>query len=247
MSKVENFETKIYSDEEGWKIWLCTERTEWDKVQSFFKAQYPVKGTPQRDTNIIPLQGYYDTLNVVKSTLKTRERYVHYSVGTTYHEDEFSTRFLEIIHEKIDNGSLLVVLKEHNRKTLHQNHLLPGYRLDGTDREFTVYHDPVAATLAKFTFKQKPEGGYEVSVLCIGDAQGRMLKTDHVFTERMLRPESLSNAVFRVLNPLLDEMKMDKEDRLDIVSDISHYFEKCRFGIWHLLKLANKEAAKVHA
>ncbi len=240
MSKVENFETKIYSDENGWKIWLCTERSEWNKVESFFKFQYPVKGTPQRDTRILVLNGYYDTLSAVNNALKNRHNFVHYAVGTTYSPDEFSNRFLELIKETICDGSLQNSLREHNRKTLHQAHLIPCYSLNCGDREFTIYHDHITSTLAKFAIQEKPEGGYQVQVLCIGEIGGKVFKTNHTFTDKMLRPESLSNAVFKVLNPLLDKIKMDNEERKDIVADITHTFEQGRFGFWHLLNLINK-------
>lgn len=241
MSKVENFETKLFSNEDGWKIWLCTERDE-VKLSSFFKVQYPVKGTPQRDTKVIPITGYYDTSSAVKRQLDTRRQFVHYSVGTTYREDEYSEWFLKTMYELIDTGNIIASLKEHNRKTIHRLHLIPGYvGKEAVERSYTVYHDPVSATLAKFTINSKEDGSYEMAVLCIGDAKGRMVKTDHVYTEPMQRPESLSNALFRVFNPLLDEMQIDKEERMDIVADITHHFEKCRFGFWDLLNKINKK------
>ncbi|QBZ70700.1 hypothetical protein pETSU_119 [Edwardsiella phage pEt-SU] len=241
MHKVENFETKLFSNDDGWKIWLCTERDE-IKLSSFFKVQYPVKGTPQRDTKVIPITGYYDTTSAIKNQLLSRRQFVHYAVGTTYLEDEYSKWFLETMFALIDAGTLIPALKEHNRKTIHRLHLIPGYSgQDEGSRTYTVYHDTVSATLAKFTITPKEDDGYEMAVLCIGDAKGRMVKTDHVYTEPMTRPESLSNALFRVFNPLLDEMQVDKEERMDIVADITHHFEKCRFGFWDLLNKINKK------
>lgn len=241
MQKVENFETKLFSNEDGWKIWLCTERTEL-KLSSFFKVQYPVKGTPQRDTNILAISGYYDTSSAVMHQLKTRRQFVQYAVGTTYQEDEYSNWFLKVMTELWETGNIIERLKEHNRKTIHRLHLIPGYvGREAIERTYTVYHDRVAATLAKFTVLTKEDGSYETSVLCIGDSKGNMIKTDHVFTDPMTRPESLSNAVFRVFNPLLDQMQISKDERMDIVADILHHFEKCRFGFWDLINKINKK------
>lgn len=241
MSKVENFETKIYSNEEGWKIWLCTERTEL-KVTSFFKAQYPVKGTPHCSKSIISIGGYHDTVSGIYSQLKLSRNFLKYTVGPTYRDEEYANWFYETMNKLIETEALFPIIKEHNRKTLHRFHLLPGYSgKHDSERTYVVYHDKVMATLAKFTIRYKEEGGYETHVLCIGDAKGKMIKTDHTFTEPFLRPEFLSNALFRVFNPLLDEMGVDKEERLDIVGDMTHYFEKCRHGIWDLLRLSNKK------
>lgn len=241
MSKVENFETKLYSDQDGWKIWLCTERTAWEKVISFFKVQYPVKGTPSRDTNILQVAKYYDTVNSVKQAIEQGGYWIQVSVGTTYSQDEYSDKFMSIMNDLIKEG-LLEKLKEHNRKTLHSSHLLPGYRIDGTDRVYTVYHDVEAGIIVNARFIDKPEGGYKLDVTAIMDINGRACKAHHVYDESMHRPESISNAVFKVLNTLLDESKMDKEDRMDIVSDITHYFNVGRFGFWHLLYLLNKNS-----
>lgn len=240
MSKVENFETKVYSDEDGWKIWLCTERTEWDKVESFFKVQYPIKGAPTRDTRISLIPGYYDNLQIVKNAIDNRSQWIHLNVGTSYTKDEYSTKYITILTDLIE-GDLLDKIKEHNRKTLHQAHLLPGYRLSGTNRQYTVYHDADAGLVVNMTFHQDlKKGGYKTEVRAIMDINSRACKAECFYEDQMNRPESISNAVFKVLNTLLDEAKMDKEERMDIVSDITHYFNKGRFGFWHLLHLLNK-------
>lgn len=241
MSKVENFETKIYSDEDGWKIWLVTDRTSWDKVTSYFKCQYPVAGTPRRDTRILEVPNYHHNISTLGTELAKRMYFIHMLVGPTNTRDEYSVKFTDIMMDSMSNGVMLKALREHNRKTLHQEHLLPGYQSSGKERSFVVYHDPVAATMAKVTFTETDEG-YTTSFLCIGDVKGAMTKTEQTVTFMLRRPESISNELFRTLNPLLAKMQLDVDDRKDIVSEINEYFNKGRFAFWlTLAKLNNAQ------
>lgn len=243
MTTPQKFETKIYDSEDGWRIWLVTTRTAWDKVESAFKVQYFVNGRPHLFQSVCRIDGYYDTVDGIQRYLLANQGWIHVWLTTNYTANEHSRYFLATMKELIKGGELKEKVRQHNHKTMHKLEFLPSYKCQDGKHLITLHHDPEVGQLVTLDL-YKLDDGIHVDVYAIMENQhGKVLRTQTKTMNPMLRPESVSNEVFRAVNPLMDAVNLNKDDRKDFVAEMREYFENTRFAFWRLLNSLNKHSA----
>lgn len=236
MTNVKNFETKVYSDDAGWKIWLCTEVSN-HQVVSFFKAQYPVKGSPMLAPKLLPISGYYDMVELVTGKLRHGVAWPNIPGGVEYC---VQTKFVNIIMDAINSGSMTDVINAHGDKTRHIPEFLLGYKkpADG-QHNLTVFHDADMGVLASVSFIETEEG-YNVYTKMLATVRGAGVKVAVTNKGPIRSADGLNNLLLGHCQELLINAFPDVEERKDVIAEINSYFSGGRVGIETLLNQLNK-------
>lgn len=241
MAAVERFETKLYTNENGWVIWLVTTRTQWDRVKTFFKLQRFENDAPVFSREIIDFPEYIDDLSIfVKHERWTAIRaniYLNTAGDTTS-----GGTFMGILNRLYLDGRLKDKIDEHNKKTKHKLEFLPTYQYKEVNRAMTVtpYRDEDAVASVTFSeYGGKWSIKYKATVLGINGAAFKVEDSIPVGDIR-LRPENISNALLTVFNKVMIQAQLSVSTRKDIVAEVNEFFEKGRFAFWDQINKMSK-------
>lgn len=234
------FETEIIN-RFGWKICLVTKRDENGMPKSSFTARFEAVGIPRYAKNLFQVHTYLHTLEALEKHLRFYNAYPHSDLYWRLDKD-YTTDFITVLDTAIKDGSALKAIIAHNRKTLHQPHLLPGYSPDGGAYNFKIIDEMENGI--ELTIKLYPSHTDNGTTAKL-EGSIHLATDDHTACRDfknatpLLRPDAIQNAVMGSIIDLLQKAYPDIEDRKSIVAEIVKYFESGRFGFWVLLGRLN--------
>lgn len=237
------FETVLIKKDD-WKVTLVTERTPAGVVKSYLKVHFVANGVPRVAQQCWSHPGYLHTVKVLKNHILQPGRCspfeMYWKLGHDYGQD-----LVELLKEGFEQDAFDKKIIEHNRKTKHQPHLLKGHSFIDKELDwhlFDVYEDKDLGV--KLWFKLTSEKAVAKLSGCIQfDGLVCNLDIDHFFESgtSLIDSRSVQNTVVMAIAASLNRAYSDVDDRKEVISGITKWFDESQVGINYLLNKLNKE------